>query len=50
MSLNDKKADSTSSMTLGALFFFIHVHVLCDGPLVDGKTTPISKSLCYTYI
>ena len=37
----------TLSITLGA--HFTHFHVLCDRPLLDGKTTAISKSRYYAW-
>ena len=29
---------------VGRVCFFTYFHILCDGPLLDGKTTAISKS------
>ena len=48
MSLNGKKARLATLMTLIA--FFTHFQeVLRNGPLLDGKTTAISKRSYYTW-
>ena len=49
MRLNGKKSRTPSLINDVGFAFFTDFHVLCDGPLLGGKTTAIFKSRYYAW-